>query len=158
MRTIAIRSTALVGVVSLVVLLTGCKASEEVVVDSVETSSWIKCTMGQSVVAELADGDPTQFGAGTQAQKDYFCANDDTGTLWWDWMYVGAYKYVGQSLCATAAQCSTTSNASFYSTDSATCAAGGSSQIWASGTHKSIRNGGSTVHTNYSQTPKVTTR
>jgi len=141
MGTSAIRGTALVGAALLAFTLTGCKASEKVVVDSVETSTWIKCTMGQSFVNELADDDPTQFGA-----------------LWWDWMSVTAYKYLGQSLCATAPTGSTTSSSSVYSSSSATCASGGSSQIWASGLHKSIRNSSSTVHTASSATPKVTTR
>lgn len=154
----AVRGTALVGAALLAFTLTGCKASEKVVVDSVETSTWIKCTMGQSFVNELADDDPTQFGAATQAQKDYFCANVDDGALWWDWMSVTAYKYLGQSLCATAPTGSTTSAASVTSSYSATCAPSGSSQIWASGLHKSIRNSSSTVHTATSATPKVTTR
>lgn len=158
MGTIAVRSTAVVGVALLSLVLTGCKSSDPVVVDSVETSSWIKCTMGQSFIGESADDDATGYGAATRAQKDYYCANADDGALWWDWLAVTAYKYVGTNLCATAAPGTTTSNSSAYSSGSTTCASGGSSQIWAKGYHRSIRNGSSTVHTADSATPKVTSR
>jgi len=104
------------------VLISGCKSSEKVVVDSVETSTWVRCAMGQSFVAEWADDPRTQFGGATEAWKDYYCANEDTGTLWWDRLDVMARKYDGSYLCSTSAVMATTSGRSISVSATATCA------------------------------------
>src|ERR1700712_2176178 len=93
------RAAAALGVaVLLVALVSGCKSSDKVVVDSVETSSWVRCAMGQSFVAESTDDPPTQFGGATEAWKDYYCVNEDTGALWWSRLDVLARKYNGSYL------------------------------------------------------------
>lgn len=139
----------------LVAVLSGCKASEKIVVDSVETSSWARCAMGQSFVAEAADDPPTQYGGATEAWRDYFCANQDTGTLWWDRLDVQARKYNGSYLCETSALQFTTTNRSVSVSDTATCAPSGSSRIWVVGIHGASRPGGA-IHREMSATPEVT--
>src|SRR5690606_20183503 len=140
----------------LVVAVSGCKSSEKVVVDSVETSSWVRCVMGQSFVNEAGDDSPTQYGGGTEAWKDYFCANQDTGSLWWDRIDVSARKYNGGYLCDTSSMVATSSNRNVSVSDAATCASGGSSEIWVMGSHGSVRAGGGSVHRELSITPNVT--
>ncbi len=138
----------------LVALVTGCKSSEKIVVDSAQGSNWIRCAMGQSFVAESTDDPPTQFGGATEAWKDYYCVNEDTGSLWWDRLDVMARKYNGTYLCDTSAMVATTVNRSVSISDTATCAPGGSSHIWVMGTHGASRPGGS-VHRELSATPEV---
>ena len=118
-----VRSTrkawASVAVGLIVVALSACKASEKVVVDSVETSSWVRCALGQSFVGEAGDDQPTQYGAATEAWRDYFCVNEDTGALWWDRLDVYARKYHGSYLCETSATYWTTTSRSVSVSDSA---------------------------------------
>jgi hypothetical protein len=149
------RARALLVVGLLVVAVTGCKASERVVVDSVETPSWARCALGQSFIGEAGDDQPTQYGGATEAWKDYFCVNEDTGTLWWDRLEVFARKYNGSYLCETSPTYATTSSRSISVTDTATCAAGGSSHIWALGSHGASRPGAA-IHREISVTPEVT--
>ncbi|HWJ62535.1 MAG TPA: hypothetical protein VNS19_11235 [Acidimicrobiales bacterium] len=157
MQTTSIRRAApTLAAVSLLVLLTGCKASEKAVVDSVETSTWIKCAMGQSYVNESTDEKPTQFGAATEAWKDYYCANEDVGALWWSRLEVSARKYNGSTLCDTSSVVATTTQRSVSIQDSAVCASGGSSRIWVAGFHGAARSGSSTIHRTTSPTPEVT--
>lgn len=143
-------------VLSLVAVLAGCQASEKVVADSVEGSTWIKCAMGQSYVNESSDTSPTQYGAATEAWKDYFCVNEDTGSLWWSRLEVYARKYNGNVLCDTSSVASTTTNRSTSIQTSALCAPGGSTHIWVAGFHGAARNGSSTVRRATSATPEVT--
>jgi hypothetical protein len=147
--------TATVAACLLVALVTGCKASEKIVVDSADGSTWIKCAMGQSFVSESGDDQPTQFGGATEAWKDYYCVNEDTGSLWWDRLDVLARKYNGNYLCDTSPQVATTVNRSVSVSDAATCAPGGSSHIWVMGTHGASRPGAA-VHRELSVTPEVT--
>jgi hypothetical protein len=149
------RARALLAVTLLVVAATGCKASEKVVVDSVETSSWARCALGQTFVNEAGDDNPTQYGGATEAWRDYYCLNEDTGALWWDRLDVSARKYNGSYLCETSATYATTSNRSVSFTDTATCAAGGSSRIWVLGSHGASRPGAA-IHREASATPEVT--
>lgn len=139
-----------------VLLLAGCKASEKITVDSVEGSGWIKCSMGQSYVNESGDDVPTGYGAATEAWKDYYCVNEDTGTLWWDRLEVYARKYNGNVLCETSSVASTTTSRSVAIQDRALCASGGSNRIWVIGFHGSSRNGSSTIRRVQSTTPEVT--
>jgi hypothetical protein len=148
-----VRAVLAVGL--LVVALTGCKASERVVVDSVETASWARCALGQSFVAEWSDDPPTQYGGATEAWKDYYCVNEDTGALWWDRLEVFARKYDGGYLCETSATHATTSNRSVSVSDTATCTAGGSSRIWVLGSHGASRPGAA-LRRELSATPEVT--
>ncbi|WP_421118107.1 hypothetical protein ACE2AJ_11960 [Aquihabitans daechungensis] len=135
-------------------LVSGCESSEKVVVDSVEASTWVRCALGQSFVAEWADDPPTQFGGATEAWKDYFCVNEDTGALWWDRLDVMARKYNGSYLCSTSALMATTSGRSISISANASCAPGGSSRIWVLGTHGASRPGAA-VHRELSVTPEV---
>ncbi len=146
-------ATALVACL-LLALVAGCKSSDKIVVDSVQASTWVRCAMGQSYVNESTDDSPTQFGAATEAWKDYYCANEDTGSLWWDRLDVLARKYNGSYLCDTSAQVATTVNRSVSVSDSATCAPGGSSHIWVMGTHGASRPGAA-IHRELSTTPEV---
>src|SRR4051812_24050120 len=139
----------------LVVAVSGCRSSEKVVVDSVETSSWVRCALGQSFVAEAPDDPPTQYGGATEAWRDYYCVNQDTGSLWWDRLDVMARKYNGSYLCETSAQVATPVNRSVSVSDTATCAPGGSTRIWVLGTHGASRPGAA-VHRELSTTPEVT--
>lgn len=139
----------------LVALLVGCKSSDRIVVDSASGSNWVKCSLGQSFVMESSDDSPTQYGGATEAWKDYLCANEDTGTLWWDRLDVQARKYNGGYLCDTSPLVATTSSRSVSVSRTALCASGGSSHIWVVGTHGSNRPG-STVKRELSTTPEVT--
>lgn len=127
---------------ALVSFLTGCKSSTKVVVDTATGSNWVKCALGQSFVMESTDDSPTQYGAGTEAWKDTSCANQDTGTLWWDLLDVQARKYNGSTLCDVSPYHSTSSATSVSTNDSDICASGGSSYIHVIGTHGATRPGG----------------
>lgn len=142
----------------LVVVLAGCQASEKVVADSVEGSGWIKCAMGQSYVNELADDDPAQYGAATEAWKDYYCVNEDTGSLWWSRLEVYGRKYNGTVLCDTSPVAATTSNRSISVQTRDVCASGGSNRIWVAGYHGAARSGSSTIRRATSVTPEVTSQ
>ena len=140
----------------LVTALVGCKSSDQVVVDSASGSGWVKCSLGQSFVMESTDDSPTQYGGGTEAWKDYLCAHEDTGTLWWDRLDVQARKYNGGYLCDTSPLVVTTTNRTVSVSDSHLCASGGSSHIWVLGTHGSSRPGSAVTH-EVSVTPEVFT-
>jgi len=142
----------------LVVLLTGCKSSQKVVVDSVDGSSWIKCAMGQSYVNESSDDDPAQYGAVTEAWRDYYCVNQDTGALWWSRLEVYGRKYNGNVLCDTSPVAWTSSSRSVSVQTREVCASGGSNQIWVAGYHGASRNGSSTIRRATSVTPEVTSQ
>lgn len=145
------------GALALVVGLTGCKTSEKIVVDSAEGSTWVKCAMGQSFVKESGDDDNTQYGAGTDAWKDYYCANQDTGTLWWDLLDVQARKYNGNVLCDVSPYHSTSSALSVTTVDADLCAPSGSGSIHVIGTHGARRPGSSTTVRELSVTPNAFT-
>lgn len=119
-----VRSTrkawASVAVGLIVVALSACKASEKVVVDSVETSSWVRCAL-RAIVRRRGGRRPAdaQYGAATEAWRDYFCVNEDTGALWWDRLDVYARKYHGSYLCETSATYWTTTSRSVSVSDSA---------------------------------------
>ena len=150
------RRTAAVLAAGLVVaLLAGCKSSEKVVVDSVEAPTWARCAMGQAFVMESTDDDPTQYGGGTEARKDIYCANEDTGALWWDRLDVYVRKYNGSYLCDTSPLAFTTSQRNVSISDSRTCATAGSSHIWSLGNHGAIRNGGGPIKREVVNTPEV---
>jgi len=139
----------------LVVLLAGCKSSDKVVADSVEGSGWIKCAMGQSYVNEMGDDDPAQYGAVTEAWKDYYCVNEDTGTLWWSRLDVSGRKYSNGNLCDTSPVAYTTTNRSISVQTRAVCAPSGASHTLVVGLHGAARSGSTTIRRASSTTPEV---
>jgi hypothetical protein len=152
------RSLVLLVLGLVVVLLASCKSSDKVVADSVDGGTWVKCAMGQSYVNELSDGDPAQYGAATEAWKDYYCANEDDDALWWSRLEVYGRKYNGSTLCDTSPVASTTSRRSITVQTRAVCASGGSSHIWVVGYHGASRPGSTTIRRASSATPEVTSQ
>lgn len=155
-NTTASHLSSIVAVGLLVTVLVGCKSSDRVVVDSATGANWVRCSLGQSYVMESTDDTPTQFGGATEAWKDYLCANEDTGALWWDRLDVQVRKYHASYLCDTSAVAYTTTSRSVSVTDTATCSSGGASHMWVMGIHGSSRPGSSIVH-EVSTTPEVFT-
>ena len=142
-----------------VILMTSCQASSRVQVDALTHGGVIRCANGQSFINEYGvDDDPAAFGAGTEARRDLYCVNEDTGPLFWDRIDVRVRKFVGNYQCYESAVYWTSVNRTRTVSHSKVCAPGIAANVWAMGVHGANRPGDPIPRRELSATPDVITQ